>query len=631
MTAGGDQDALAPLPARPRRFGLVVLAGAVLILLAAAGWGIGERLSPRRHVVELPGGTAVELTVPRVLLGASALLLPVLLGVLLSNRSVRAMARETFTYCLRTKVAWVFGVLLVASLLLLPWAMKGDGTQAGRIRAFLDYSTSATSVLLSLVVVFLSVGVVSDDVGRKHVYIVCTKPLGRWQYILGRWLGVVLLSAVLLGIAAVGIYGFARYLLGRQDPDARPEDRRAVQTEVFAARDRVPADPPKVDPTVAARIGQKKSDGTWKETVEAYKTNYGITATQAEERIVEDMRKDAVKEAQSAAPGASLAWDFSSLRVLGEKISGRGKVTDVGRRVGQVRLEAPPELTGRLVIFGPVWVNGVGGRAVRIWNQGFQAVFHLEDMNSEQMVTLRRGQEVDVVVEPTIQISYKLSPSGGGAAAPLRASWQVENPASGYVYYIPPREALARTRSTLVAPARAISPKGRLRVRFFNHSPYSVTVLSRDVAVLHEVGSFEATFLKTIVLMLMGLMFLAALGVFAGSALSFPVGCLVCFILLWIATTLRFLTEAVNLGLDFPSKGQSMLIYEVGFYLLGLMKVLLPDLASALATSFAVEGLAIPWRYFASTAALTVGVRGLILLALACWIFHRRELARVQV
>ena len=69
----------------------------------------------------------------------------------------------------------------------------------------------------------------------------------------------------------------------------------------------------------------------------------------------------------------------------------------------------------------------------------------------------------------------------------------------------------------------------------------------------------------------------------------------------------------------------------MAFYLLGAMKVLLPDLASTLATNFLVDGVRVTWVYFAETAALTVALRAAILLALACLVFHRRELARVQV
>lgn len=632
MTAGrSPHPALPRLPTMLRGTSVVVFLGALLVLLSAAAWGIAGLLWTKAFRVPLPGGRTVELTLPLVFLGLTVLLMVVELAVLLSDAGVRAVARQTFTQCLRKKVTVAFAVPLLASVALLPAAMEGDGTLAGRIRTFLDYSSSITSLLLSLMVVFLSVGVVSTDVAAKHVYTVCTKPVGRWQYIVGRWVGVVALSAVLLGVAAAEMGLCAQYLRGRTDLAIGPEDRRAVDTEVFTARAEVPADPPDVDQIVVDRIRQRRANGTWSDIVEPYMTHYELSRAEAEKRVEEDMRKEAIAEEQSVAPGASLAWRFSKLRIVGETIGGRGKVVDIKRGVGLVKVEVDPRLSGRLVIFGPVWVNGVGGRAVGIWNQGFHAVFHLEDMNGQQMAGLRAGQEADVVVEPMFQLSYKISPSGETTGEELRAAWAAENPSTGYVYYVPPQDTPARTRATLVVPARTIDAQGNLRVRFLNHSPYSVTVLSRDVAILYEVGRFEGTFLKTIVLILLGLMFLAALGVFAGSWLSFPVACLLSFVLLGFAATLRFLTEAVTLGLEYPPDKGLILFYQVGFYMLQLVKVLLPDLASALATDYLVEGLAIPWAYFAKTAAMTVAVHGVILLGLACVIFQRRELARVQV
>jgi hypothetical protein len=102
-------------------------------------------------------------------------------------------------------------------------------------------------------------------------------------------------------------------------------------------------------------------------------------------------------------------------------------------------------------------------------------------------------------------------------------------------------------------------------------------------------------------------------------------------VLLWIATTLRFLSESIGSGLEFGTAKELTFIYQLGAWMLAVMKVLLPDLVSTLATSFVVEGLKISWGYFGQTAALTVAVRGAAMLGLACLIFHRRELARVQV
>ena len=545
--------------------------------------------------------------------------------------SIWTVARQTFSQCLRTKVAAVFTVLLVASLAVLPSVMVGDGTLAGRIRTFLDYSFSVVSVLLSLVVIFLAVGLVSGDVRDKHVFIVCVKPLGRWQYVLGRWLGIVLLSSVLLGGASAGIYVLAQYLRGRTDLAIRPEDRRAVETEIFAARARIPPQPPDVTEALTARIQQKMSQGTWDETVEAYKTHYQVTKNQADERLKEDLRRSVLTEAQSAGPGRSLVWNFSNIHVIGRPVKGPGLARSVHRRTGLVAIETDPDLASRLIIFGPVWVNGVVGRVVGIWKIGFRAIFHLEDMKGQQMISVSAGSPVEVAVEPTVQISYKVSVADRAAAGALRAAWKIENPTTGFVYDVPPQETPIDRQATLVAPARAIDSEGNLRVRYFNYSRASVTVLHDDLAVLYEVGLFEANFLKTVALTLMGLMFLAAMAVFAGCWLSFPVGCLLCFVMLWLATTLRFLTEAITSGLKYPGNEDLTFLFHAGNFFLKLMKVLLPDLVSTLATDFIIEGVEITWAYLARTAALTIALRAAILLALACWIFHRRELARVQV
>jgi hypothetical protein len=101
-------------------------------------------------------------------------------------------------------------------------------------------------------------------------------------------------------------------------------------------------------------------------------------------------------------------------------------------------------------------------------------------------------------------------------------------------------------------------------------------------------------------------------------------------VLLWIGTAMRFLTEAISLGAD-PGESLGALMYRIAGVMLSVMKVLLPDLSSTMLNNFLVEGSRITWDYFSWAALLTVGVRAAILLALACLVFQRRELAQVQV
>ena len=208
---------------------------------------------------------------------------------------------------------------------------------------------------------------------------------------------------------------------------------------------------------------------------------------------------------------------------------------------------------------------------------------------------------------------------------------EFENPTDNFRYFIPPQQVRANQQATVIVPTAAVDPNGAMNVRFFNLSPVSVTVLNSDVSVLYGIGGFEMNFIKSGLLALMGLMFLAALGIFAGSAFSFAVGCLTSFVLLWIGTAMRFLTEAISYGANPGDKGLAPVMYDVAGWMLSAMKLLLPDLSSTMLTNFLVEGTRITWDYFGWAAMLTVGVRAAMLLALACLVFHRRELAQVQV
>jgi len=541
------------------------------------------------------------------------------------------VARQTFVQCLRTKVAAVFAVLLIASLALLPSLMEGDGTMAGRIRTFLDYSTTAVSVLLSLVVVLLSVGLISGDVAGKHVLILCTKPLSRWQYVIGRWLGVVMLAGTLLAGAYAAIYLTGQYLRRRTDLAIGPEDARAVETEIFASRARTPAPAPDVDAVVRRRIAEKKKQGDWNRTVQSYVDNYGLTWPDAVEKLIEDMRRSAGAEAQSAAPGGSLVWNFTGLANAGRQAyGGPGIVLEVNSGDGVVAVRTPAAMVHKLVIFGPVWVDGAVGRVVGMWKGGFRAVFPLEAVKAHFADT-EPGTEVKVAAQPTLQLSYKLTSAGSDEARNRLAAWKFENPSNGFVYDIPPQQVRVGQQATVILPAAAVDDAGRMRVRYFNYSADSVTMLNSDVSVLYGVGGFEMNFIKSALLVLMGLMFLAALGTCAGAAMSFAVGCLLCFVLLWIGTALRFLTEAIFYGAGPDEKGLIPIMYDIAGAMLAVMKVLLPDLATTLATNFLVEGTRIEWGYFGDTALLTVGLRAGVLMALGCLLFHRRELARVQV
>jgi len=130
-------------------------------------------------------------------------------------RSFWAVARQTLMECLRTKVVAAFFALLVVCVLAMALTMEGDGTLQGRILTFLSYSVGMAQLLLGLVTIFLATGITSADIQRKYIFTVATKPLPRWQYVLGRWSGLGLLNVLLLAASLGAIYGLSQYLRTR--------------------------------------------------------------------------------------------------------------------------------------------------------------------------------------------------------------------------------------------------------------------------------------------------------------------------------------------------------------------------------------------------------------------------------
>ena len=547
-----------------------------------------------------------------------------------------AVARQTFAQCMRMKVAVVFVLLLAAALATMPFIMEGDGTLAGKIRTYLAYSTALISVLLSLVTIFVSVSVVASDIRDKQIFTVAVKPVGRWQYILGRWLGVVLLDVMLLAISACATYALAQYL--RSMP-AGADDRRAVETEVFAARRKVSPEPidEEIQAAVDDRIARLKEDGRYDDALDAFRVKYGPDA--AGDKLVQEIRNQ-VTEAMQSVPvsmppgGRALEWTFRGVRVAGQVTEGQGRFVARSNKLARVRIGAEGHLIGRLVFRGPVRVEGIDGVVMNLGRDFFDVQFRTEDMARSQIHGLREDKPVRIAIDPIIQITYTAKELGQLKGRTLYSEWRISNPKTHYTYreY---RDDPVRLPATLTASARVVSSDGVAVVRYFNRPDpatgrgVSVRIAHEDIALLYRVGGFEANFARGAMMILIQLMFLAALGVFAGSFLSFPVGSLLCLLMLPLGFMREFLTEALSLPRGGVQAGD--VITVLGHYIFTGAKVLLPDFAAAMPGEALVDGMLIGWTDLGAAALGTIVVRTGIVLAIACLIFHKRELARVQV
>lgn len=162
-------------------------------------------------------------------------------------RQVLAIARLTLWEGIRMRIVLVLLMMLAFVVLLLPTALKGDGTLAGRLQTFMAYSLGAVNVLLCLTTIFFSCTTLTAEVRSRSLHLVVTKPVTRFQILMGKWLGVNLLTGGMLLLCGLVIYVFAVSI--KNQPVRFARDEVNIRDVIWTARlGASPAEPDFMEP-----------------------------------------------------------------------------------------------------------------------------------------------------------------------------------------------------------------------------------------------------------------------------------------------------------------------------------------------------------------------------------------------
>lgn len=159
---------------------------------------------------------------------------------------VRAVIGLTWKAALRFRLFLVIAVLLLATVIGLPLLIKDDGTARGFTQILLTYTLSTISALLGLSTLWLSCGTLARDIEECQMQVVATKPVGRWQIWLGKWLGILLLNAALLALSGACVY----VLLQWRATKLPAKEQEVLRNEVLVARGSMK--PPDVEDQIEA-------------------------------------------------------------------------------------------------------------------------------------------------------------------------------------------------------------------------------------------------------------------------------------------------------------------------------------------------------------------------------------------
>ncbi|REJ78022.1 MAG: hypothetical protein DWQ47_16880 [Acidobacteria bacterium] len=118
-------------------------------------------------------------------------------------RNILAIARNTFREAVRDRVLYnlvVFVLLITGCAVFL-----GDLTAGNEDRTVTNIGLSAMLLFGVFISIFVGVSLVSKEIEKKTLYTIFSKPVGRGQFIVGKYLGLCLTLLVNVAVMGTGV------------------------------------------------------------------------------------------------------------------------------------------------------------------------------------------------------------------------------------------------------------------------------------------------------------------------------------------------------------------------------------------------------------------------------------------
>lgn len=174
---------------------------------------------------------------------------------------ITGVARAVVDEAVQMRAVIPLLVILVVLVPTLPLVLDHSERLQYRVQFVLNWALGGTSLILSVLTIILTCGSVCGDIESRRIHMTLAKPLHRWEYLLGKWLGIVVFDLLLVAVAGAGTATFVAILARTEASDAA--DRAAIDREVLTARVAsapLPADPENHEAAVEAAIARLEKD-----------------------------------------------------------------------------------------------------------------------------------------------------------------------------------------------------------------------------------------------------------------------------------------------------------------------------------------------------------------------------------
>lgn len=116
---------------------------------------------------------------------------------------ILVIARNTFRENIRDKV--LYNLILFALIMIFSSIVIGQLSLGNEVKVILDLGLASISIFGMLIAVFLGIGLVYKELDKRTIYALLAKPVHRYEFILGKYLGLLYTLFVNVAIMTAGL------------------------------------------------------------------------------------------------------------------------------------------------------------------------------------------------------------------------------------------------------------------------------------------------------------------------------------------------------------------------------------------------------------------------------------------
>jgi ABC-type transport system involved in multi-copper enzyme maturation permease subunit len=116
---------------------------------------------------------------------------------------ILAIGHNTFRENIRDKI--LYNLILFALIMILSSIALGQLTLGLESKMIIDLGLTSVSVFGTLIAIFIGISLVYKEIEKRTVYALLAKPVHRWEFITGKYLGLLFTLLVNVVIMTVGI------------------------------------------------------------------------------------------------------------------------------------------------------------------------------------------------------------------------------------------------------------------------------------------------------------------------------------------------------------------------------------------------------------------------------------------